>query len=139
VEVPLESSLGGNAILTAQPIRVPQLGSSKMSLVLTLFVVGFLIFSAVSIVPALFAKYQLQDAIETESRFAVIDRKGENDIREDVWKKMQELDIPATKDAIRVSVAQRDVSITVDYSVPVDLKIYQFNLEFHPHADNHTL
>lgn len=110
-----------------------------MNLLLTLLVVGFLIFSAVSIVPALFAKYQLQDAIETESRFAIVDRKGENDIREDVWKKMQELEIPATKDAIRVSVAQRDVSITVDYSVPVDLKVYQFNMEFHPHADNHTL
>jgi len=101
--------------------------------------VGFLVFTAVSIVPALFAKFQLQDAIETESRFAVINHKGEDEIREDVWKKMQELEIPATKDAIRVVAAQKDVTISVDYSVPVDLKVYKFNLEFHPHADNHTL
>ncbi|MGA8224557.1 MAG: hypothetical protein WB780_23130 [Candidatus Acidiferrales bacterium] len=110
-----------------------------MNLILTLLIVGFLVFSGVSVVPALFAKYQLQDAIETESRFAVINHKGEDDIREDVWKKIQELGIPATKDGIRVSVAQRDVSITVDYAVPVDLKVYQFTMEFHPHADNHTL
>jgi len=102
-------------------------------------VVGFLVFTAVNIVPALFAKFQLQDAIETESRFAVINHKGEDEIREDVWKKMQELGIPATKDAIHVIAAQRDVTISVDYSVPVDLKVYQFKLDFHPHADNHTL
>ena len=131
--------MGGNAILTARPTRIPQRGSSKLNLVFTLLVVGFLVFTAVNIVPALFAKYQLQDAIETESRFAVINRKGEDEIRADVWKKMQELGIPATKDAIRVTALQRDVSISVDYSVPVDLKVYQFNLEFHTHADNQTL
>jgi len=131
--------LGGCAILTARPIRIPQRGGSKLNLLITLLVVGFLVFTAVSIVPALFAKFQLQDAIETESRFAVINHKGEDEIREDVWKKMQELEIPATKDAIRVVAAQKDVTISVDYSVPVDLKVYKFNLEFHPHADNHTL
>lgn len=131
--------MGGCAILTARPIRIPQRGGSKLNLLITLLVVGFLVFTAVSIVPALFAKFQLQDAIETESRFAVINHKGEDEIREDVWKKMQELEIPATKDAIRVVAAQKDVTISVDYSVPVDLKVYKFNLEFHPHADNHTL
>ena len=131
--------MGGNAILTARPTRAPQQGSSKLNLVFTLLVVGFLVFTAVNIVPALFAKFQLQDAIETESRFAVINHKGEDEIREDVWKKMQELGIPATKDAIHVIAAQRDVTISVDYSVPVDLKVYQFKLDFHPHADNHTL
>ena len=110
-----------------------------MNLLLLLLVLGFLVFSGVAVVPALFAKFQLQDAIETESRFAVINHKGEDEIREDVWKKMQELGISATKDSIRVSVAQRDVSITVDYAVPVDLKVFQFNMEFHPHADNHTI
>jgi hypothetical protein len=110
-----------------------------MNLILTLLVVGFLIFTGATIVPALFTKFQLQDAIETESRFAVINHKGVDEIREDVWKKMQELEIPATKEAIRVTAAQRDVTISIDYSVPVDLKLFQFNMEFHPHADNHTL
>jgi hypothetical protein len=110
-----------------------------MNLVLTLAVVGSMVFAAVEVVPAYFANYQLQDSMQTESRFAIVNRKGEDEIRDDVWKKMQELDIPATKEAVRVSVAQKDVNIWVDYSVPVDLKVYQFNLQFHPHADNHTL
>jgi hypothetical protein len=122
-----------------QATRIRQRGGSKLNLLFTLLIVGALVFTGFTVVPALFAKFQLQDAIETESRFAVINHKGEDEIREDVWKKMQELGIPATKDAIRVVAAQRDVTISIDYSVPVDLKVFQFNLEFHPHADNHTL
>lgn len=110
-----------------------------MNTILTLLILGFLIFTAVKIVPALFAKYQIQDAIETESRFAIVNHKSEDEVREDVWKKVQELEIPATKESIKVNVQQRDITISLDYSVPVDLKVYQFNMEFHPHADNHTL
>jgi hypothetical protein len=131
--------LGGNVISAARPNRIPERGGSKLNTILTLLILASLIFTGVKIVPAMFAKFQLQDAIETESRFAIVNHKGEEEIREDVWKKMQELGIPATKEAIRVTVQQRDVTISVDYTVPVDLQVYQFNLEFHPHADNHTL
>ena len=31
------------------------------------------------------------------------------------------------------------VDISLDYSVPIDLAVYQFTLQFHPHADNHTI
>jgi hypothetical protein len=31
------------------------------------------------------------------------------------------------------------VSISLDYSVPIDLIFYQFRLQFHPHADNHSI
>jgi len=122
-----------------QPDRSSERGGSKLNTVLTLLIVVFLIFSGIKIIPAFFSKYQLQDAIETEARFAIVNHKGEDEIREDIWKKVQELEIPATKENIHVSVAQRDVAITVDYIVPVDLRVYQFNLDFHPHADNHTL
>ncbi len=31
------------------------------------------------------------------------------------------------------------VAIGLDYSVPIDLALYQFTLQFHPHADNHSI
>lgn len=122
-----------------QSDRVREHGGSRMNTILTLLILGFLIFTGVEIVPPYFSKYQLQDAIETESRFAIVNHKGEDEVREDVWKKVQELGIPATKDNIKVNVQQRDISISLDYTVPIDLKVFQFNLDFHPHADNHTL
>jgi hypothetical protein len=122
-----------------QPGRSGERGGSRLNTVLTLLVVGFLIFSGVKIIPACFANYQLQDSMQTEARFAIADHKGEDQIREDIWKKVQELDIPVKKENIKVSSEQRSVAISLDYVVPVDLRVYQFNLEFHPHADNHTL
>jgi hypothetical protein len=122
-----------------QPDRSRERGGSKLNTVLTLLIVGFLIFAGAKIVPAYFANYQLQDSMQTETRFAIANHKGEEDIREDIWKKVQELEIPAKRENIKVSSEQRSVAISLDYVIPVDLRVYQFTLEFHPHADNHTL
>ena len=40
---------------------------------------------------------------------------------------------------IRVNMTNGSVEIGLDYSVPIDLKFYQFTLQFHPHADNHSI
>lgn len=98
-----------------------------------------MVFTAVKIVPAYFANWQFQDAIETEARFAIANRKGEDEVRTDVFKKVQELGIPAKRDDIRVSLTEGMVNISLSYSVPVDLQVYQFKLDFHPHADNRTI
>jgi hypothetical protein len=115
-------------------------GGSRLNLVLTLLVLGAMVFGGVKMVPPYFANYQFQDSIESEARFAIANQKASDDIRDDVWRKAQDLSIPlASKDAIRVSADRSRVSISMDYTVPVDLIVYQFNLEFHPHADNHTI
>lgn len=116
-------------------------GSSKTNLIITLFIMGSMIFAAVKVVPVYFANYQFQDAIESESRFALTGypKKSIDDIRNDVWQKAQELSIPAEKEDIQVNVTNGSVSISLDYSVPIDLAVYQLSLQFHPHADNHTI
>lgn len=98
-----------------------------------------MVFAGVKIVPPYFANWQFQDAIETEARFAIANRKAEDDIRADVFKKMQELGIPAKRDDIRVSMQEGLVNISLNYTVPVDLQVYQFKLDFHSHADNRTI
>jgi len=98
-----------------------------------------MIFAAWKIVPPYFANYQFQDSLETEARFAIANRRAEDDIRTDVFKKMQELGIPGKKDDIRVTQSDGLVTISLNYSVPIDLQVYQFKLDFHPHADNRTI
>jgi hypothetical protein len=116
-------------------------GGSKLSLLLTVVIVGALGFTAVKIVPVYVEAYQFQDSIEAESRFALTGypKKSVDDIRDDVYKKAQELDIPAKREDIHVNVTNGSVEIGTDYSVPIDLKVYQYTLQFHPHADNHTI
>src|SRR5579859_2467628 len=116
-------------------------GGSRMNLILTLLIIGSMVFGAVKVVPVYFANYQFQDSIESESRFALTGypKKNMDDIRDDVLQKAQELSIPVQKDEIQVNVTNGAVSIAVDYSVPIDLAVYQFTLQFHPHADNHSI
>jgi hypothetical protein len=116
-------------------------GGSRMNLIITLLILGSMVFAAVKVVPVYFANYQLQDSIESESRFALTGypTKSIEDIRDDVWQKAQELSIPVQKDDIRIDVTNKSVSISLDYSVPIDLAVYQLTLNFHPHADNHTI
>jgi len=125
----------------ARARHIGEHGGSKLSFFLTLIVLAGLGFTAFKVVPVYFANYQFQDAIEEESRFALTGypKKSTEDIREDVWKKAQELEIPAKRDDIRLVVTEGKVDIALDYSVPIDLKLYQFTLQFHPHADNHTI
>ena len=122
-------------------VRNPERGGSKLNLLLTLAVLGSLAFIAVKIVPVEVANYQFQDSIESESRFALagFPKKSVDDIRDDVFKKVQELGIPAKPEDIQITVSNSNVDIGLDYSVPIDLRVYQFTLQFHPHADNHSI
>jgi len=120
--------------------RNPERGGSKLNFIFTLLVLGALVFSGVKIVPPYFANYQFQDSIASEARFAIANTKSAEQIRDDVWQKAQDLSIPVNKkEDIVVVVTRQEISISTDYSVPVDLIVYQFQLQFHPHADNHTI
>jgi hypothetical protein len=116
-------------------------GSNKLNLIVTLVVLGMMAFGAIKIVPVYFANYQFQDSLESESRFALTGypKKNADDVRNDIWNKAKELGIPADKDAIHVELQNGSVDLGLDYSVPIDLAFYQFTLQFHPHADNHTI
>jgi len=121
--------------------RSGQLGGSKLNTLLTIAILGALVFIAVKIVPVYLNNYEFQDSIESESRFALTEypKKSVDDIRDDVFKKAQELGIPAKEEDIQVTVDNKDVDIGLDYSVPINLAVYQFTLQFHPHADNHSI
>jgi hypothetical protein len=121
--------------------RAAQRGGSKLNTLITIVILGALAFMAVKIVPVYVNNFEFQDSIENESRFALAGypKKSADDIRDDVFKKVQELGIPAKEEDIQVTVDQSSVDIGLDYSVPINLSVYQFTLQFHPHADNHNI
>jgi hypothetical protein len=121
--------------------RAGQYGGSRLNTLITIAILGALVFIAVKIVPVYVNNYEFQDSIESESRFALAGypKKSVDDIRDDVFKKAQELGIPAKEEDIQVTVDTHDVDIALDYTVPINLAVYQFTLQFHPHADNHSI
>jgi hypothetical protein len=137
----VKKPLGGRTISMVRSNQARERGGSKLNLLITLIVLAALAFTAIKIVPVYVEAYQFQDSIEAESRFALTGypKKSLDDIKDDIFKKVQELDIPAKREDIRLNVTNGSVEIGLDYTVPIDLKVYQFNLQFHPHADNHTI
>jgi hypothetical protein len=119
--------------------RDGQRGGSRISSIIMLLVLAAMAFAAFKIVPAYFADYQLNDAMTTEARFAMVNRKAPADVQDDIWKKIQELGIPAKKTDILVISEQGLVKISVNYTVPVDLVVTQKDLQFHDQADNKAL
>jgi hypothetical protein len=121
--------------------QIGERGGSKISFLFTIVIVGAMIFAGVKIVPPYVENYQFQDSIAAESRFALAGypKKNADEVRDDIFKKAQELNIPVKAEDIRVSMTNGNVEIALDYSVPIDLKVYQFTLQFHPHADNHSI
>jgi hypothetical protein len=116
-------------------------GGSRLKFIFSLAIVVGMIFAAIRVVPVYFANYQFQDALNSESRFALTGypKRNAEDIRDDIMKKAQDLGIPAKREAIQVVLGNGTVDISLDYAVPIDLLVYQWTPEFHPHADNHTI
>ena len=116
-----------------------QRGSSRLKLVLFLAVVVSMIYVGVKVIPILVNNMQFQDAIESTARFASVNRQTADDIRTAVLKEADNDDIPIAAQDIRVKGDSGRVEIAADYSVTVNLGVYQWTLNFHPYAKNNPL
>lgn len=114
-------------------------GGARIKAFLSLVILIAFIFTGVKIVPALVNNYELQDSIQEEATFAAVNRKSEDQVREDVQKKLASLGIQAPDKAIQVTDVSGQITISVDYTIPIDLKVYQFQLHFHPQANNTSI
>jgi hypothetical protein len=116
-------------------------GGARGSAILTLLVLGSLVFAGVKIVPVYITNYQFNDALKTEVQFALsgYPRKTEDDIKDDVYKEAMKDGIPIKRDDVHAVINGSLVTITIDYTVPIDLKVYLWNKDFHLNVDNHTI
>ncbi len=114
-------------------------GAGRFKALLVTAIIAFGIYAAVKLVPPYVAEYQLADKMQETARFATVSNYTEDQIREQIYKTVEELDIPVTKDQIKITAGRPVVKISVDYTVPVNLLIFQTTLHFTPSAENHSL
>jgi len=112
-------------------------GKLKAIIVTAILVIG--IIAAWKVVPPYSAEYQLADKIQEIARFAVVNRQTEEQIREAVFKTIQDLEIPAKREDIKITASMSKVTILVDYTVPVDILMYHVDLHFTPSSENKSL
>jgi len=114
------------------------MGSIK--LIFGIFVMVAAIYLCVILIPPFFANYQFEDAIKEEATISTYSTKPEDAIRDTIFKKAQDLEIPITKDGIKVQrigpQGTGTLTIETHYSVHVDLPGYPLDLQFNPSTRN---
>ena len=91
------------------------------------------------VIPVLINEYEFQDSLQSIARFASVNRRTNEQVRQAVLEEAQKEDLPVQAEDIKVEGNSGNVHINVDYSVTVDLKVYQWTFNFHPAANNAAL
>jgi hypothetical protein len=114
------------------------MGSIK--LIFGIFVIVAAIFLGAELVPPYFSNYQFEDGIKSEAQLATYSTKPEDAIRDTVFKKAQELEIPITREQIKVHrtgpTGTGTVMIEAAYTIHVNLPGYPLDLHFDPSVKN---
>jgi cell division protein FtsL len=121
-----------------QPGKEPQRsqrGAGKLKAIIytAILVVG--VFMAFKIVPLYVANYQLKDKMAEQARFAVVNRYSDDQVRDVIYKTVQDLDIPAKREDIKVEHTSHGLRISLDYTAPVDFMVYQTDWNFATSGD----
>lgn len=116
-----------------------QKGGARLKAVFAVVILIAMIYAAIKIVPAYVTNYQLQDSMQEEATFATVNRKTADAIKTDVEQKLTDLGIQVDPSTIQVSDVMGNVTISLEYTVPVDLTVCQLQLHFRPHAYNASI
>jgi predicted membrane protein len=119
--------------------RKSQAGSSNLKAIIWTLVLFAFVYVCFRVVPVYVADYQFQDTMQSTARFASINRQSPDEIRKNLLKEAEKADLPIKLQDIKVTDRNGRVDIEADYSVVVDLHVYQWTLKFHPSASNSQL
>jgi len=114
-------------------------GEGKLKGIVIAVIVVLFIYTAWKVIPPYVKDYQLADKIQEQSRFAMVNHYTEDQIRENIYKVMIDLDIPAKKEDVKIVSNNNVVKISLEYTVPVDILVYHTELHFSPNSETKSL
>ena len=120
-----------------------QRGAGKLKAIISLLIVAAIFYTLFQVAPAYMDNYWIQNAMTDEARVAAVNRRSEDEVREVIWKAVKDQDPkavpPIRREDIRVEYTGRAVNISLKYTVPVNLYVYQFTLTFPPNAGDRPI
>jgi hypothetical protein len=119
--------------------RMGEKGAGYLKPILWTLILASLIYVGVKVIPILFAEYEFQDGMQTIARFASANGQPPEKVHDAILKEAEKDDLPVGKDDVKVTGNHGNIRINVDYAVTVDLKVYQWTLNFHPAVSNDSL
>ncbi len=116
-------------------IRRQQRGGGTIKAILWISILVTLVYLGIKIIPPFVNDYELRDYMEQTATLAAVGVQTDVQIRETIWKKIQDLDIPASAESLKVSKGNRRVQISCRYTVEVPFLGYTIKLNFSPETD----
>jgi len=120
-------------------MRLSESGRITFKALLSLAFLGAVIFASFKIIPVYVNNFQLHDYIQTETPFWLTQRASADAIRKNVLAKAQDLGLPVAAEDVTVEANQNRVTVSIDYHVPVDLKLFTLQLHFSPSSENRSI
>jgi hypothetical protein len=115
---------------TLQTLHRAERGEGRLKALLYFAFLIVAVFVAVKVLPAYVADYQLKDKMSETAKFAIVNRYTEDQIKDNIFHTIQDLDIPANRDDVKVANTNHGIEISVNYTVPVDFVFYKTDLNF---------
>jgi len=112
-----------------------QRGEGRLKAIIYTLILVAGVYVAFKLVPLYVDNYQLKDKISEQARFAVVNRYSEEQIKDIIYKVIQDLDIPAKREDIKVQQTNHGLLISVNYTVPVDFRVYKTEINFKPSSE----
>jgi hypothetical protein len=121
------------------PTRNGEKGAGYLKPILWSLILASIVYVGVKVIPVLVTEYEFQDSMQNIARNASANGGTVEKIRDAVLKEAEKKELPVRSDDVKVTAKGGNVRINVDYSVTVDLSVYQWTLNFHPAASNDSL
>ena len=108
--------------------------------VIGLLVILFVVVACFQVVPPLMANYSFQDDLKNVALMDGATQKTDEEVRNDVMKKVKEHDLPIEPKQVTVQRINTPgltaVYVAADYSVTISLPGYSFDMHFTPSSGN---
>ncbi|HUU12489.1 MAG TPA: hypothetical protein VM182_02125 [Terriglobia bacterium] len=105
-------------------------GAGRIRGMILVLLLVLLALVAYRLIPVYINAYDFEDAMRTQARFAAVDQKPYEAIREELYNKAQELNLPIERDQIQISKGPDGTTISATFTVPVDLSFFVKDVEF---------
>jgi hypothetical protein len=120
-------------------MRRVESGSGRAKAIFSLAFLAAVIFCCFKIIPVYVNNFELQDYLQSQTPFWLTQHASVEAIRLNILAKAQELGLPVEAEQVKVDASAARVTITIDYTAPVDLKVYTLQLHFTPSSENRAI
>src|ERR1700726_3711661 len=134
-----EGKILRGSLNTSRPRRDSERGGARVKATLWILALAIFVYVMVKVVPVLVDDFEFQDGVQTIARYATATRQTPEQIRAAILREAEKDDVPIDAKDVKVQAVGGNVKINVDYSVTVDLTVYQWTLNFHPKINNDSL